>query len=423
MSSAHAKSQSRQLRSKIWTKSKAPELPCQFIEEHIDHLRAFVKLHKSKRASPKMPAGKIRIFADCAGLSSEMIALSLLGFTSEQMEFVGGSEINSAKRSMMQAVHKTFGLKTEKKFVEQDIFDRALPETKASDLYIAGFPCPAYSSCGRKLGAKDGQKRGLLIFEGLKYIAYWKPSLVVFENVSAFLNKRHARTHKVMKKCFAALNYKVYVKKVSTKEHGIPQSRSRCYLVACRCDKKQKVSFKFPKPLKCPRLLSFLDTHVEGTEKLTLPTYESKYGSQIWQEDLVLDVGCSAGWQSKLSDLCPCLIRTRCLSKGYYLPKQLRRLTSIECARLQGLPDRLVESIQGFLVKKGKCADLEAAEKQVMGALGDSMSINVLMRILVRALPAAGLWPSSLKSSDPWSSASTNELGRLANKLYSRIHR
>ena len=77
-----------------------------------------------------------------------------------------------------------------------------------------------------------------------------------------------------------------------------------------------------------------------------------------------------------------------------------------------------MEDLQGFLVKKGKSADAQAAEKQVMGALGDSMSVNVLMRILPRALPAAGLWPSSLKRSDPWSSTSTDELGLLANKLY-----
>lgn len=239
MSSAGAKSQRRQLREKA-TKRKTTELPSHLVEEHIDKLRAFVKLHKSKRGSPKTPAGKNRIFSDCAGLFSETIALSLLGLTSEHMEFVGGSENDSAKRSMMQAVHKAFGLKTEKKLVEQDIFDRSLTETKASDVYSTGFPCPAYSSCGRKLRAKDGQKRGLLIFEGLKHI-YRKPALVILENVPAFLNKRHARTHKVMKKCFAALGYKVYVKKLSTKEHGIPQSRSRCYLVAFLRPKAESV--------------------------------------------------------------------------------------------------------------------------------------------------------------------------------------
>lgn len=56
------------------------------------------------------------------------------------------------------------------------------------------------------------------------------------------------------------------------------------------------MSFKFPKPLKCPRFVSFLDSEVKGSEKLDLPTYESKYGSKIWQEDLAFDVGASACW-------------------------------------------------------------------------------------------------------------------------------
>jgi hypothetical protein len=159
-----------------------------------------------------MPSGKLRIFADCAGLSSELIALAFLGFTSENMEFVGGSEIDGTKRVLAQAVHKSFGLSTEKKALEHDIFDRNFSNTKASDLYISGFPCPAYSNCGQKLGAKDGQKRGLLVFEGLKYIAYWKPSVVILENVVAFLHKKHARTHEVMRKVFFACGYKVYMK-------------------------------------------------------------------------------------------------------------------------------------------------------------------------------------------------------------------
>lgn len=153
--------------------TKTQQLSHQFVEKQIDKLRGFVKQHKLREPSQAMPSGKLRIFADCAGLSSELIALAFLGFTSENMEFVGGSELDGTKRVLAQAVHKSFGLSTEKKALEHDIFDRNFSNTKASDLYISGFPCPAYSNCGQKLGAKDGQKRGLLVFEGLKYIAYW----------------------------------------------------------------------------------------------------------------------------------------------------------------------------------------------------------------------------------------------------------
>lgn len=81
---------------------------------------------------------------------------------------------------------------------------------------------------------------------------------------------------------------------------------------------------------------------------MTLNGYESVYGSSIWQEDIVLDVGASERWQKKMANLCPCLIRSRCFSQGYYLPKQLRRLSSVECGRMQGVPGRLVAAMESL---------------------------------------------------------------------------
>ena len=39
-----------------------------------------------------MPKGKLRIFADCVGIGSEMIALAIFGLEDKRMEFVGGTE-------------------------------------------------------------------------------------------------------------------------------------------------------------------------------------------------------------------------------------------------------------------------------------------------------------------------------------------
>lgn len=56
-----------------------------------------------------------------------------------------------------------------------------------------------------------------------------------------------------------------------------------------------------------------------------------------------------------------------------------------------------------FLMKKlPKYSKEEIAEKQVMGALGDSMSVNVLMRLLSNALTVADLKPQGLVLKDPW---------------------
>ena len=398
-------------------KRKANEaLPSSTVDDHIAALRAFVQLHKTKRKPPRPSSGKLRVFADCAGIGSETIALALLGFSQEQFEFVGGTEIDPTKRCIMQSVHRAFKLSTQKEHLQHDIFDRSLANTCPCDVYLAGFPCPAYSNCGKKLGARDGLRRGLLLFEGFKYVAYWKPDVVILEQVVAFLQKKHQKTHKVMRKFFAALGYVVYMKKMQTMEHGIPQSRTRCYFVAFR--KKPKTSFRFPKPLRCPRLSSFLDTHRAGSYKPDLTSYEEKHGAAIWNENSVLDIGASEAWQKKMNGVCPCLIRTRCLQKGYYLPKQRRLLDGVECARLQGVPAELYRRMLSNVMKKTTYKTEEAAEKQIMGAFGDSMSVNVLMRVLQAALKAASLWPSSLKSKDPWAESKTADLAALSDRLF-----
>ena len=156
-------------------------LPSSTVEDHIAALRAFVQQHKTKRKPPKPSSGKLRIFADCAGIGSETIALALLGFKEQHFEFIRGTEIYSTKRCLLQVVHRAFNLKTQKEHLERDIFDRSLVNTFPCDIYIAGFPCPAYSNCGKKLGARDGRGRDLLLFEGFKYVAYWKPDVVILE--------------------------------------------------------------------------------------------------------------------------------------------------------------------------------------------------------------------------------------------------
>lgn len=210
------------------------------------------------------------------------------------------------------------------------------------------------------------------------------------------------------------------MKKVTTRDHGIAQSRERCYIIAFR---NKKASFRFPKPLTKPKpnLNVFLD-EVCGNEKLDLSSFEEKYGSGIWQENLVLDIGSSAKWQSKMVGACPCLTRSRCLQKGYYLPHKLRRLTGHECARLQGVPVALYDNMKTFLMKKfTKFSTPDSAEKQIMGALGDSMSVNVLMRILPRALEAANLIPSGVAFKDPWPrSVAENSSHTLADRLFAK---
>ena len=69
------------------------ELDDEVVQTAILELKNCVQQFKSE-TSPRQTKndGMLKVFSDCAGISSEMIALFLLGWPSNMVEFVGGSE-------------------------------------------------------------------------------------------------------------------------------------------------------------------------------------------------------------------------------------------------------------------------------------------------------------------------------------------
>ena len=85
----------------------------------------------------------------------------------------------------------------------------------------------------------------------------------------------------------------------------------------------------------------------------------------------------------------PCLTRSRTAQKGYWCSTRGRVLTLHELLRLQGFrPSRVLPTT--------------VIERHMREMVGNSMAINVLERILVHLLPAAGLVTEELH--DRWKS-------------------
>lgn len=84
----------------------------------------------------------------------------------------------------------------------------------------------------------------------------------------------------------------------------------------------------------------------------------------------------------------PCIIRSR--GAGHWVTSRGRRLSLKEMFALHGM--------------KGITFRQVVSDSQQGKLLGNSMSLNVLERIFVRALPAAGLMPAS-KLHDRWEAA------------------
>ena len=102
-------------------------------------------------------------------------------------------------------------------------------------------------------------------------------------------------------------------------------------------------------------------------------------GRDPYEECWVIDCDSSVGRAGMMLGIAPCLTRSRA-ALGHWVSNRGRRLSTSEMCWLQGLRADI-----GFHVP----------DSAFRGLLGNSMSQNVLERLLCQVLPAAGLWDSS----------------------------
>ena len=176
----------------------------------------------------------------------------------------------------------------------------------------------------------------------------------------------------------------MFKKKMTTLGYGIPQSWCRVYLHCGHQSRCQEGKIQVAQGDQIFQILAefFLETSKRGEEKMNLRNYEEKYGKNtIWNDAYVLDVGSSHGFQSAAPHKVPCLTRTRMKGKetGYYIPRLFRRLNSVEGVRLQGILSHLAAP----MVKA-------TSDSVVRAACGDSMSLNVLGKVILATLVAIG---------------------------------
>ncbi len=90
-------------------------------------------------------------------------------------------------------------------------------------------------------------------------------------------------------------------------------------------------------------------------------------------------------------DVCPCLTKRRCETGGHWLLNLNRKMTIVEMARLQGIPDGRLK-IPGAV-----------AEKRYGGMLGNAFTVSVVGRVALRLLLAIGIGGPEVR--DPWAEA------------------
>ncbi len=332
--------------------------------------------------------GAVIVGTDFSGLDSPLLALAKAGV---RVRHAFSCDNSRASVAYIMHHHRP-------DIIYLDVTAREPEAAPRVDLYVAGFPCQPFSVAGRGAGRAD--TRGRLVDYALKYIGFHKPTVVVLENVVGFLRKRHRRAYKALTKHLKDLDYVIHDSNpvYNALHYGLPQNRPRVFLVCI-----QRLSVKSPykrPPAIRPRVsvTKVLEERTTADQRLGRPgdgysstvkrnvaeAYErlAAKGVDAARTCVIIEAGAGPKRKAHFAvGVCPCLTATRSAGFGYWVSTRGRPLSLTEMARAQGFPDSSV----GGLDKVG------ISRQQMAFMLGNSMAIDVLARILLEALRAAGL--------------------------------
>lgn len=112
---------------------------------------------------------------------------------------------------------------------DRDIRTVQASELPDFDLLCGGFPCQSFSVAGKRGGFSD--TRGTLFFEIARIVKEKRPRLLFLENVKGLLNHEEGRTFGVILSALDELGYDVQWQVLNSKNFGVPQNRERVYIV------------------------------------------------------------------------------------------------------------------------------------------------------------------------------------------------
>jgi DNA (cytosine-5)-methyltransferase 1 len=152
-----------------------------------------------------------------AGLGGFHLALRDLGHTC-----VFASEVDETLRTLYE---KNFGMSC-----AGDIRDIDPSKIPYHDILCAGFPCQPFSKAGSQQGLRDTEL-GELYLDILRVIQYCRPRYLVLENVPNLAYQRNGKTWQTVARLLEGEGYNVAIETISPEQYGIPQIRTRIYIV------------------------------------------------------------------------------------------------------------------------------------------------------------------------------------------------
>ena len=311
--------------------------------------------YKIKTLKNKNNIKTYKIGTDCSGIEAPIQALKLLNV---KLNHIFSSDID---KFCIQFIKQNYN----PKIIYNDITKRNHKEVPYIDIYVAGFPCQAFSSqsAGKRKGFDDA--RGTIFFHCLETIKNTKPKIIILENVKGLLTHDNGNTFKVIINKLKGLKiYNIYYKLLNTKHFGIPQNRPRIFII---CIKKtiQKKEFIFPKEeIFNYNITNYLTTNRNKKYRQITPHMKNiiKRSNIKETDNWIINVNSSLPeFSTKMKNISPCLLAG---NSAFYISSKKRKFTEQEALMLQGFPSDINMN--------------NIPRSQLYKQAGNSMSVNVL---------------------------------------------
>jgi DNA (cytosine-5)-methyltransferase 1 len=332
----------------------------------------------------------------CSGIEAATVAWHHMGWKP-----VGFSEIEKFP-SQLLAYHypEVTNYDDMTKFKEWNINDPV-------ELLVGGTPCQSFSVAGLRKGLAD--PRGNLMLTYLAMADHFKPKWLLWENVPGVLSSNRGHDFAALLQGLAQLGYGFAYRVLDAQHFGVPQRRRRVFVVGCLGDWRSAAKVLFESESLCRDITPSRSEGQKTTGTLTRGFGDSGYdldqiaggGYKIdWPAQTASTLNANFGSKQGLENQhinqgAPLFVPTYALVEniigrqpqnggngdgwsedtmytlnatgvhGINYNMRVRRLTPIECERLQGFPDNYTNTPTSSDTVRYK-------------ALGNSMAVPVM---------------------------------------------
>lgn len=214
------------------------------------------------------------------------------------------------------------------------------------DVFCGGTPCQSFSVAGLRQGLKD--PRGGLLYQYIRIVGEMLPRWIIWENVPGVMQSNGGKDFGALLGGLGELGYGFAYRVFDAKYFGVPQRRRRVFVVGYFGDWKPAAAVLFDGE-GVPG-----DFAPRGKEKKNFAAFiEGSFGAYRQS-----DIGATLKAAGDRGE-------TFIVSDG-----EIRRLTPVECERLQGFPDGYTN-----IPYKGKEGSPDGLRYT---ALGNSMAVPVM---------------------------------------------